>query len=41
MLLSWEEEEWDMPNPNAPDMVEEREKQKEENEAIPILQNFW
>ena len=29
-----------MPNPNAPDMVEEREKQKEENEAIPILQNF-
>lgn len=38
MLLSREEEERDMPNPNAPDMVDE--KIKEENEAIPILQNF-
>jgi len=39
MLLSREEEDWDIPNPNAPDTVEEREnsKLKEENEAVPIL----
>lgn len=38
-MLIAQEEEWDMPNPNAPDMIEEREnsKIKEENEAIPIL----
>ena len=39
MLLSREEEDIDMPNPNAPDMIEEWEWSKinDELDAVPIL----
>lgn len=42
-MFSWEESDFDrdMPNPNAPDIVDENEeKLKEENEAVPIIANF-